>query len=201
MRKFAIIITTIFFNLFYRVEVINKEYIPKEGAAIFCSTHTTILDMFFLGYKIDRWIHWMAKEELFRNPISRIIYTSLGAFPVKRGRGDVGSIKVAYKHLQEGRIVGIFPQGTRVAKVKTAKVRVKSGAAMLAVNSGAQIIPALVVGSHRIFSRIRVVYGKPFTIPVKEDGSKYTAEELTQISNDIMDRVNSLEGVSIKGGQ
>ncbi|NTV89746.1 MAG: 1-acyl-sn-glycerol-3-phosphate acyltransferase, partial [Clostridiales bacterium] len=102
MKRFAVIITTIFFKLFYRVEVENADKIPSEGAAILCSSHKSMLDMFFLGYDIKRWVHWMAKEELFRNPITRAIYSSLGAFPVKRGKGDVGSIKTAYKILQEG---------------------------------------------------------------------------------------------------
>jgi len=63
----------------------------------------------------------MAKEELFRIPLVSSFIKSLGAFPVKRGKGDVGAIKTALKLLEEGHIVGIFPEGTRL-KNKKAKI-------------------------------------------------------------------------------
>jgi len=193
MRILAYILTNIFFKLFYNVKVINKEFIPKEGPAILCSAHNSVLDMFFLGFKIDRYIHWMAKEELFRNPVLKAIFTSLGAFPVKRGKGDIASIRTALKLLQEGKIVGVFPQGTRVGRAGKDKVRAKPGAAMLAVTSGVAIIPALVAREGKIFCKVRVIYGKPFKIPEKADNKKYSVKELTQISNDIMEKIYSLE--------
>lgn len=191
MKKFAYAITTIFFKLFYRLEVTNLELIPEKGAAILCSAHNTMLDMFFLGVKLKRWVNWMAKEELFKNPIVGYIFKKLGAFPVKRGKGDVGSIKTAYKLLNDGEIVGIFPQGTRVHARNAKSVRIKPGAAMLAVNANAMIIPAVVQGSYKLFSRMRVKYGEPFRIDA-EDGKKLSTEELTAISDDIMRRVYAL---------
>ena len=66
MKKFALFLTGIFFRLFYKVELVNKDKVPARGAALFCANHNSMLDMFFLGYKLKRWIHWMAKEELFK---------------------------------------------------------------------------------------------------------------------------------------
>ena len=114
MKKFAIFITTIVFKLIYRVELVNMEKVPVKGPAILCANHNNILDMFFLGFRLKRWMYWMAKEELFKNPIAAFILGKLGVFPVKRGKGDISSIKNAYKLLDEGKIVGIFPQGTRI---------------------------------------------------------------------------------------
>jgi len=193
MKTFARIITNIVFRLLFRVEVINVEKIPAEGPVLFCANHNSILDMFFLGYKLDRWIYWMAKDELFKNPILSFIITKLGAFPVKRGKGDVGSIKHAYKLLSENKIVGIFPQGTRIDPEKIETSRIKPGAAMIAANTGVKVLPAAVKGSYRIFSKMKVVYGEPFVI--KKVDEKPTKEELTRISRDIINRVYSLSEV------
>ena len=188
MKKFAIILTNIVLKILFRVEIINSHKIPLGGPALLCANHNNMLDMFFLGFKLDRWIYWMAKEELFKNPISGFIFRNLGAFPVKRGAGDVGSIKGAYKLLNENKIVGIFPQGTRIDPSKLDTLKVKSGAAMIAVNAGVPIIPATVQGSYKLFSKMRVIYGDPFMIQNEQD-KKYTKEDLSQLSRDILKRV------------
>jgi 1-acyl-sn-glycerol-3-phosphate acyltransferase len=189
MKKFAIAVTKAFFKIFYRVELVNPEKIPAKGPAILCANHNTMLDMFFLGFKLDRWIYWMAKEELFKNPILAYLIRKLGGFPVKRGKGDVASIKTAYRLLEDGNIVGIFPHGTRINAANVNTVRIKSGAAMLAVNSGADIIPAAVQGSYRLFSRMRVIYGEPFKF---ESGKRYTSEELSELSREIVKKIYAL---------
>jgi 1-acyl-sn-glycerol-3-phosphate acyltransferase len=192
MKKLAIILTRIYFKLIYRVEVRNKEYVPETGPVLVCAAHHSILDMFFIGYKLNRWIYWMAKEELFKNPVLAFLLKKLGAFPIKRGKGDVGSIKTAYRLLEQGEMVGIFPQGTRRKTGDPQKNRIKSGAALMAVNTGVQILPATVVGGLKPFSRIRVIFGKPFKITEEKD-KKYSAEELNNISKEIMNRVFALE--------
>jgi 1-acyl-sn-glycerol-3-phosphate acyltransferase len=191
MKWIARAITIMFLKLFYRVEVVNKETIPEKGSFLLCANHNTILDMFFMGYKVKRWIYWMAKEELFKNPIAGFFLRSLGAFSIKRGKGDVGSIKTALKLLQDGKIVGIFPHGTRVKASDRKSARIRPGVAMLAVNSGCRVIPAAVVGPFRIFSRVKVIFGEPFDVGANID-RKYSVAELTAISVEIMKRVDSL---------
>lgn len=191
MRKLTIIITKIIFKILYKVEVVNADKIPEEGPALLCAAHNNMLDMFFLGYKLKRWIYWMAKEELFRIPIAGSVFRKLGAFPIKRGKGDVGSIKTAYKHLQDGNIVGIFPHGTRVKHTNRKSAGIKPGAAMLAVNSGVKVIPAVVHGSYKLFSKIRVIYGEPYNIEV-ESGKKYTSDDFSEISKEIIQKIYSL---------
>lgn len=193
MRAFARFITVIALNLFFRVEVINRENFPAEGPALFCANHNSMLDMFFLGVNIDRWIYWMAKEELFKNPVLGYLIRKLGGFPVKRGTGDVEAIKHAYKLLEQNKVVGIFPHGTRINPSKIETARIKSGAAMIAVKSGVPIIPATVCGNYRLFSKMKVIYGEPFII--KKRDSKLTKEELNEISRDIIKRVYLLSEV------
>lgn len=197
MRKFTYIITNIIFKLFFRVTIVHPEKFPLEGPALLCANHNSMLDMFFLGFRIKRWVYWMAKEELFKNPIAGFIYRKLGAFPVKRGHGDIGSIKNAYKLLSKGEVVGIFPQGTRIDPSKIETIRVKPGAAMIAASAGVPVIPANIQGNYRIFSRIKVTYGDPFYIG-NPDGSdrdrKYTKEELSELGRDIIRKVYALAG-------
>ena len=191
MKKFAVFITKLFFGLFFRVEVVNAGNIPEEGPALVCATHNNMLDMFLLGYKLKRWIYWMAKEELFKNPITGYIYRKLGAFPIKRGKGDIGSIKTAYRHFEAGNIVGIFPQGTRVKANNRKNTSIKPGAALLAVNAGVKIIPANITGTYRLFGKIRVIFGQPYMI-VPEEGQKPTGDELKEISKGIMEKIYAL---------
>ncbi len=191
MKIFAVIVTNIVFKLFFRVELVNIHKVPSNGPVLFCANHNTVLDMFFMGYRLKRWIHWMAKEELFRNPAAAFLLRKLGAFPIKRGTGDVGSIKNAYRLLEEGKIVGIFPQGRRIDPSQIDTVRIKPGAAMIAANAGVPILPAYIEGSYRIFSKMKVIYGDPFLLESKED-QKYTKEELSEISRDIMKKIYSL---------
>lgn len=188
MKKFAIFITTIVFKLIYRVELVNMEKVPVKGPAILCANHNSILDMFFLGFRLKRWIYWMAKEELFKNPIAAFILGKLGVFPVKRGKGDISSIKNAYKLLDEGKIVGIFPQGTRINPERIETMRVKPGAAMIALNAGVPIIPAAIQGSYKLFGKIRVIFGDPFYLEHKDD-EKHTKDELKELAKDIIRRV------------
>lgn len=192
MRKFLRILTNIVFKIFFKVEVIDYHKVPEEGPALLCASHNTMIDMFFLGFKLKRWIYWMAKEELFRNPLFACILKKLGAFPVSRGTGDISSIKHAYKLLEENKIVGIFPQGTRA---RTAKIKypAKSGAVLIAANAGVPVIPATVCGTYRLFSKMKVVYGDPYYIEKK--GDKLPKEYLSEMSKDMMRRIEALSEV------
>lgn len=189
MKKFAIIVTKVFFRIFYRVEIINAGKIPVDGPVVICANHNTMLDMFFLGYRLKRWIHWMAKEELFKNPVLAFLILKLGGFPVKRGKGDVSSIKTAYRLLEKGKIVGIFPHGHRFKAGKADTLRIKSGAAMIAANSGASIVPAAVLGNYKLFSPMKVIYGDPFKI---DSAGKLGSVELSEISRQIVGKINAL---------
>lgn len=189
MKKLALIVTKLFLGIFYRVELINLQKVPIDGSAIICANHNTMLDMFFLGFKLKRWINWMAKEELFKNPIAAWTLRKLGTFSVKRGKGDVSSIKTALKLLEEGHVIGIFPFGTRINAANMNTARIKSGAAMLAVNSGTVIVPAAVQGNYKLFSRMKVIFGDPYKV---NSDRKYTGEELSEISREIVKRIYAL---------
>ena len=193
MKRFFRILCILFFGIFFRVEVLNRENVPVKGPGILCANHIGELDMFIIGYKIKRWVYWMAKEELFRIPVISFIIKCLGAFPVKRGKADINSIKTAMKLLNHGNIVGILPEGTRTRGKDRNKIRVKPGAALMAIKTGVPIIPVAIDGNYRLFSRIRVIFGKPFKIDAPS-GRKYTSYELAEISRNIVDGIYALKG-------
>ncbi len=184
------VFVNIVFTVFYRVEIKGVENVPKKGPALICANHVGELDMFFIGFKIKRMVRWMAKDELFKNPVLGGLIKWLGAFPVKRGRADVGAIKTAFKLLDEGHIVGIFAEGTRT-RGKAGVAKVNPGAAMFAVKKQVPVIPVAVEGRYKLFSRVRVVFGEPYYIEADKN-KKYMNEEFTEMSRDIMKRVYAL---------
>lgn len=186
---FLRIITNILFAVFIRVKVFGRENLPDNGAVILVSNHETMLDMFMIGYKIKRKVHWMAKVELFKNKLLAKIITSLGAYPVKRGTRDQSAVRTTIELLEKGEVVGIFPQGTR-SKGRGRTLKVKSGVAHFAIDSGAYVQPVALWGKFRLFGRVYVRFGKPYKIEKTKDN--YTKEEYETIANDIMNRIYDL---------
>lgn len=185
-------IAFIVFNSIIRVKVINKENVPEKGAAILVSNHESFLDVFFIGFMIKRKVLWMAKEELFHNKFFSAFYTYLGAFPIKRGAGDTTAFRITLDLLKKGEIVGIFPQGTR-SKGRGKELKAKHGAAKFAIESKALILPVAVSGKIKLFSKVTINYGKPYYLD-SDDNHHYTREELTDMSNQIMNRIYDMIG-------
>ncbi len=179
----------IFFGVFYRWRVIGAENVPSDGAVILCANHISNLDPPLLGCGIERQVHFMAKEELFKIPVISFLITKFGAFPVKRGAGDRAAIRTTLKILEEGKILGIFPEGTRS---KTGEVgQGHSGIAMFALKSDAQVIPVAIVGPFRLFRPVTIVYGKPIDLSVYKEG-KPGSETMKEVTEIIMQHIRQL---------
>lgn len=138
-------IVSFFTHLFFRIKKYGVHNVPKEGACIICCNHTSISDILFLGILCPRQVHFMGKDEIFKNKILAFLFTRLGAFPVNRRTGDKGAINKAEEILSEGKILGIFPEGTRYTD--GAPHKAKPGAAMLALSTKATILPCAVYRS------------------------------------------------------
>lgn len=133
----------------------------------------------------------MAKKELFSNFIMSYLLHKAGAFPVDRENADYGAIKKAYQLLREGEILGLFPEGSRSKSGNVQKAH--SGAALIAVRSGAPILPVAVKGPYRLFKPVHIYIGCPFVLPplVYEDKGEKKAL-LEEMSNMIMQNINAL---------
>ncbi|HEX9060911.1 MAG TPA: lysophospholipid acyltransferase family protein [Clostridia bacterium] len=176
-------------RILYRVKFYGISNIPEKGAAVMCPNHIAELDMCFIGFKIKRLIRWMAKEELFKVPLFGKLLRYLGAFPIKRGKADVESIRTALGLLSEGHIVGVFPEGTRTARAGN-NVKVKRGAVLLALKAGVPVIPVAINASYKLFSRVTVTFGEPIRLEGNEEN--YSNDEMIQITKGIMDRIYGL---------
>lgn len=184
-----------FFGLVHPCRLVGREYLPAEGG-LFCANHTGMSDplclLLALGLKWN--LHVMAKAELMRIPILGWILKQAGIFGVERGKSDVGAIKTAMKFLKSGESVLIFPEGTRIKNGLDKdgnESEAKAGAAMLAVRTGALLIPVFIPEKKRWFGVTKVVIGEPYR--PQTESRKGSAEEYQQIAEDLMDRIQALE--------
>ncbi|TFZ39778.1 1-acyl-sn-glycerol-3-phosphate acyltransferase [Soehngenia longivitae] len=189
--NFAKGIVFIFQKLFFRIEIYGKENIPMSGRLILCSNHHSNWDPVTLAVFFPRQVHWMAKKELFKNKIFAKLLFSLGVFPVDREGNDLTAIKKSLRILKEERVLGIFPEGTRVKYFNDDFI--KSGLALIAVKSQSPVLPVYSEGNYKLFSKIKIIIGHPIYIEL-EDNVKLSNEKYTEISKDIMRKVYELGG-------
>ncbi len=154
-----------FIRLLFRERIRGADNLPP-GGFVLAPNHVSNLDPWPLGMPLwpRRQLHWMAKVELFK-PVVRRIITWGGAFPVRRGEGDEGAIDTAVERVRAGDIVVIFPEGTRKEKglVKRHQSRPRTGAARVALRAGAPLVPAAIGGTDRLLrlGPLKVAYGPP----------------------------------------
>lgn len=150
------------FSFFLKIEG-AENYRTVSGGCLAICNHVSNWDPIVLGYSIKkRPVCYMAKEELFKNPVARFFLTRLHAIPLSRGTGDVGAIKKALRALQGGSILGVFPEGTRSRD--GALHAFEPGAALLALRSGVPVLPAYIHGDYRMFHRVTIEFGAPIQL-------------------------------------
>ncbi len=150
-RLIGILSKPLLYGLF-RLRTEGLEHIP-EGGFVLAANHTSNLDPWALGLPLfpKRQLRFMAKSELF-NPILGPILNAGGAFPVRRGEGDLEAIRTAVELVRAGEVVVMFPEGTRRRKGlrKKFKPRAHTGAARIAIWAKAPLIPAAIIGTDRL---------------------------------------------------
>jgi 1-acyl-sn-glycerol-3-phosphate acyltransferase len=158
-----------FMRLWFRLRITGAEHIPATGAAIIAPDHKSFWDSFFIAAATPRHLRFMGKSELFAGWRGRM-FVRLGAFPVQRGASDAEALETARTILRQGGLLALFPEGTRV-RDPDAIGSPKSGAARLALEAGAPLIPAAVEGTEKLFAgpfpkprRVQLSFGEP--IPV-----------------------------------
>lgn len=150
----------VLFCLRYKITYVGRENIPQDGGYIIACNHQSGVDPIILGRGVKRTIHFMAKEELFENKALGIFIKHLNAFPVRRGQGDTAAVEFAEEIVRKGYVLGIFPEGTRSKDFKPA--RGKSGTALIAKVTGADVLPVSIYTSDRYKkgTRLTVRFGK-----------------------------------------
>lgn len=180
------------------VRLQHVERVPESGGILVVANHMHNADPVLLNAAYPRPLHFMAKKEVFTNPILRFFLRAGGAFPVDRGKSDRAAVRRAQATLAAGVALGMFPEGTRSAARSLQKAH--SGAGMMALLNGVPVQPVAITGTERLplngskgklaagmvtpdpgHKGIRILFGEPFVIPRQIDGRKVTTDEATEI--------------------
>jgi 1-acyl-sn-glycerol-3-phosphate acyltransferase len=186
------------------VTVTGAERMPRGGGVLVVSNHLTNFDPFIISMCFKRQLHFMAKVELYRNPLIGWLITCLGAFPVRRGEADRTALRRAEELLRSGRVVAIFPEGhrSRAAAVQASK----GGIALLARRAGVPVLPVAITGTQYLLPQalprwrpwrrpaVTITVGEPFTLPPSPGRADYAA-----LANLIMGHVAELLPPSYRG--
>lgn len=187
----AVFLVKIWYAIMFKVEIIGKENIPKEGNAVICSNHYSNYDPISAALYLDRLPHFIGKKELFKNKLFTWVLTRLGVFPIDRNVSmDMKAVKTALKVLKDGEILGIFAEGRRVKEGED--VAAKAGVALFAMKGNAPVIPCAISGKYKFRSKLTVRYGEPLTLD-EFRSQKLTTELMGQITETIMGKVEELK--------
>jgi 1-acyl-sn-glycerol-3-phosphate acyltransferase len=180
----------------FRLRARGTENLP-DGGFVLAANHTSNFDPWPLGIPLfpHRQLRFMAKSELF-NPILKPILVGGGAFPVRRGQADVEAIDHAVDLVRDGEVVVMFPEGTRRKKGlrKKHEPRAHTGAARIALASGAPLVPAAIKGTDRLsrLAPLRVAYGRP--IPLEDLREQEIGPAAREATERLMAEIRELEG-------
>jgi 1-acyl-sn-glycerol-3-phosphate acyltransferase len=179
----------------FRLRSRGRENLP-QGGFVLGANHTSNLDPWPLGLPLwpRRQLRFMAKSELF-NPLLKPILYGGGAFPVRRGEGDREAIETAVELVRAGEIVVMFPEGTRRVKGlrKKHQARPHTGAARIALEASAPLVPAAISGTDRVtrLGPLRVAYGRP--IPLDDLRDEDLAPASREATTRLMAAIEELE--------
>lgn len=159
-------VVVLVFGGVYRCRVTGNAHLPSRGPAMVITVHKSLVDPIIAGMVLPRPLRYMAKKELFANPALRRLITHLGAFPVDRGAGDRAALTTSLAILAAGGLLLMFPEGTRRPDDQVHDFL--PGVGMIALRSGAPVIPVAVKGTHELvrgrrpgLPKIRASVGPP----------------------------------------
>jgi 1-acyl-sn-glycerol-3-phosphate acyltransferase len=195
-------VVSVLVNLLGGIRTEGLENLPRTGPAILVANHYTLMDPLVAGlgtcWKIGRVVHMVAKIQIKSWPVLGWLGTQCGVIYVRRGTSDLDAQRALQAVLAGGRPMVIFPEGTR--SPTGALIPARNGAALLALRSGAPVVPLGITGTEGMLSwraifgprpRATVVIGQPFTLGHRPDGP-IDRSELTEASTRLMREVAAL---------
>ena len=168
-------------KIIYRIKVINKESIPKDGPFILVGNHKHNYDFISVISGTKRIVHFLAKKELIDK--HGWLFGKLGIIPVDRSIKNKEAIIDAVNILKNGEVVAIFPEGT-FNKTEYVIMPFKYGAVKIASEANVPIVPFAIIGDYKRFRKgLKIVYGKPYYIKDKRDLTKENIKLMNKIVN------------------
>lgn len=177
-----------------KAKVYGKENIPKEGGFVVACTHNGYIDILNLGISmLPKEVHFMAKKQLFDVKGLGWLISRLNAFPVDRDNPGPSVIKIPRQLIKEGKVVGIFPSGTRSSQ----NSELKAGAVTIAQLAKTEILPAAYIGPKNakgVFKRQKgyLIYGKPFTVGAGKEGREQSVQFLEDELNRLTEHLKEM---------
>ena len=180
---------------FLKIEGIGLENIPTTGPCILASNHINDIDVISIGYCRTRHPHFMAKSELYKNPVFAWFIRQAGSFPVNRGESDAWALRQAGRVLEAGQMVCMFPEGTRAgAKAQLRKGKV--GAVRLALDYHAPVVPAAILGTQHFSWKkrtpITVRVGQPLDFNAMAGSPPYEYHQLRDLTTTLMQHIAAM---------
>lgn len=148
----------------YQPKVAGLENIPKEGGVVLAGNHTKWLDPVFLVGLTKRQVHFLAKKELFDKSITRPIVKGMGCVSVDRKIHDKNALEEAYKYLENGKCIGIFPEGT-INRTDDVIMPFKIGTVKACSETNTPLVPFIITGEYKLFkSTAKIEFLEPIKV-------------------------------------
>jgi 1-acyl-sn-glycerol-3-phosphate acyltransferase len=184
--------TIVIFAIVSRVRLRARYNLPRKGPYILAANHLSWSDVPLVPLYVPGKVVYMAKEESFFDKKTGWLVRFLGAFPVKRGEGDRQALRVANEQLKKGKVLAIFPEGTRSKTHTLAKGH--AGLGLIALRAQVPVVPIAIWGSENAFKKfgaeVTIAYGEP--VLLKPKGNKVTREDIDNATEEIMQRIAAL---------
>lgn len=166
-------VALVYAKLFYRVEIIGKENEPKEGGCIAIANHSSLFDPIGVAVALKRDVYFMGKSDLLDHKVMQLVFKLCNVVAIHRGESDIAALRKTCDIVNNGDIVGIFPQGTRIQCSAPEVETALAGIGLMAMRTKASVLPIAVCYGKKnkkptLFRKVRVAVGKP--IPYEEYG-------------------------------
>ena len=182
-----------FISLRYCVTSFGEENIPQKGAFILAANHISALDPVMIISHCPRTLHFMAKDELFKNPVFASFLKKMNVFPVKRQTSDKRALEFAKRIISSGWVLGIFPEGSRIKDASPK--RAKNGVSYLAAKTKADVLPVSIYkapGEKRLRPHITIRFGKLIKNSELGFSDEYSQQKIRESSEKIMSAITAL---------